>query len=271
MQGLHNFIPTNRKVDYINALLKVGFDTIDFGSFVSPKAIPQMADTKEVVIELDLRDTKSKLLAIVANERGAKDAVDFDEITYLGFPFSLSPTFQLRNTRATQTEALDRVARIQELCVSHKKQLVVYLSMAFGNPYGDVWNTEAIEPWVDQFNQLGIKILALADTVGVAEPSSIQTLFSELIPTYQHIEFGAHFHTRPDDWKEKISTAYEAGCQRFDSTIQGIGGCPMAEDELVGNMATENLLSYVVDHGEQLNLNTEALKRAQEMASELFM
>lgn len=271
MQGLHDFIPTNKKVEYINALLQVGFDTIDFGSFVSPKAIPQLADTKDVMEQLDLSYTDSKLLAIIANERGANDAIAFEQIQYLGFPFSISPTFQKRNTNASQAEAFDRIQAIQELCVNHNKEMVVYLSMAFGNPYGDPWTLDEIGPWVEQFEQIGISTLALADTVGVAEPDSIDYLFSNFIPYYPELEFGAHFHSRPDQWKEKIQTAFDAGCTRFDSTIHGIGGCPMADDKLVGNIATENLLHFAQENEIELQLNSLALEVVQNLATHLFL
>lgn len=270
MQGLHDFIPTEQKIEYINLLLKCGFDTIDFGSFVSPKAIPQMADTADVLKGLDLSDTTSKLLTIIANERGANDACQFDEIHYLGFPFSVSETFQQRNTNASQDEAVERIKHIQDLAIQKNKELVVYLSMGFGNPYGDEWNVEIVEKWVDCFAEIEIPILALADTVGVADPESIYNLYRSLIPKYKKIEFGAHFHSRPDNWEEKIDAAVRGGCGRFDSSIKGIGGCPMAKDELVGNIATEQLLIYMgekeldFDHIQQ-DVLLEAIRKAEKM------
>ncbi|NCD72296.1 hydroxymethylglutaryl-CoA lyase [Mucilaginibacter agri] len=254
IQGIKHFIPTEAKVQYINQLLTAGFDTIDFGSFVSPKMVPQMADTAEVLRMLDLSSTKSKLLAIVANERGALDACSFEEIACLGYPFSISEAFQLRNTGSTIAESLDRVKVIQELCAKHNKQLVIYISMGFGNPYGEEWNSEIALKWVDVLNQLGIKTFSLADTVGVANPQSISYLFGNLIPTYPHLEFGAHLHTTPNTWKEKLEAAWLAGCRRFDGAIMGYGGCPMASDQLVGNMATENLVEFVRD--KKINVGT---------------
>lgn len=246
IQGLHHFIPTEKKIAYINQLLASNlFDTIDFGSFVSPKAIPQMADTKGVLSGGNLFETKTKLLAIIANERGAQEASAYEQITYLGYPFSVSETFQLRNTNATIEESLERVKAIQEICEKTKKQLVLYISMGFGNPYGDVWNAEIVLEWVEKLKQLGIKIFSLSDTVGVANPESIRYLFENLIPQHPDLEFGAHLHTTRDTWKEKIESAYNAGCRRFDGAILGYGGCPMAADELVGNMPTENLLSFI--------------------------
>lgn len=222
MQGIKTFIPTTTKAAYINQLLKVGFDTIDFGSFVSPKAIPQMRDTAEVLERLDLDQTTSKLLAIVANSRGAIDAAQFEKISYLGYPFSISETFQLRNTNATIAESLDRVKAVQDICLQSNKQMVVYISMGFGNPYGDPWTVETVQRWVDELYSLGITILQLSDTIGVARPDSIEYLFSHLIPAYPEIEFGAHFHTTPQKWKEKVETAYQNGCNRFDGAIRGL-------------------------------------------------
>ncbi len=245
IQGLHQFIPTEKKINYINLLLESNlFDTIDFGSFVSPKAIPQMADTAEVVRGLDLSKSNANLLAIIANERGATDASQFEQISYLGYPFSISETFQLRNTNATIAESLERVKAIQEISEKFDKQLVIYISMGFGNPYGDEWNAEIAIKWVDELQKLGIKIFSLSDTVGVATPESITYLFENLIPKYPNLEFGAHLHTTPDTWQEKVEAAYKTGCRRFDGAILGYGGCPMAADELVGNMPMENLLTY---------------------------
>ena len=246
IQGLHHFIPTEKKIAYINQLLASSlFDTIDFGSFVSPKAIPQMADTKGILYGGYLFESKTKLLAIIANERGALEASAYDRIAYLGYPFSVSETFQLRNTNATIAESLERVKAIQEICAKTNKELVLYISMGFGNPYGDVWNAEIVLEWVEKLKQLGIKIFSLSDTVGVATPESIRYLFENLISKHPDLEFGAHLHTTPDTWKEKIESAYKAGCRRFDGAILGYGGCPMAADELVGNMPTENLLSFI--------------------------
>lgn len=245
MQGIHEFIPTEKKAAYINSLLKVGFDTIDFGSFVSPKAIPQLRDTAQVLEQLDLSNTKTKLLAIIANVRGAQDAVEFEEISYLGFPFSISETFQQRNTNSSIAESLKRVEEIQDLCSRNKKELVVYISMAFGNPYGDEWSSDIAINWTKRLAQLGIKIIALADTTGVSNPENITYLFSKLVPEFPAIEIGAHLHTTPDTWEEKVHAAYTNGCRRFDSAIKGFGGCPMAADKLTGNMPTEQLLSYL--------------------------
>jgi len=271
MQGLHYNISTTDKVQYINALLKVGFNTIDFGSFVSPKAIPQMADTKNVVDQLELTESGTQLLAIVANLRGAKDACDFEQIKYLGFPFSVSETFQQRNTNASQAQAMDRVKEIQELCDTHGKELVVYLSMGFGNPYNDPWDVESVESWVQKLYNIGVRIMPLADTIGVATPETIYYLFSNLIPDYDDVEFGAHFHSRPDEWKEKIEAALDGGCLRFDSTLKGIGGCPMAKDELVGNIDTLNVLDYCYEQGEEVTINQSALNTALEIANRVFL
>ena len=245
MQGRHDFIPTAEKIAYQQRLLTCGFDTLDFGSFVSPKAIPQMRDTAAVLAGLDLGVTETKLLAIVANQRGAKDALSHPEIDYLGYPFSISETFQLRNTNATLEESLDRVKQIQEMTLAAGKEMVLYISMGFGNPYGDPWNVEVVEAWVSRLSNLDIKIFQLSDTVGVGSPASITYLFSNLIPRYPSLEIGAHLHTTPTTWLEKVSAAAAAGCVRFDGAIRGFGGCPMAKDDLTGNMATENLLGYL--------------------------
>lgn len=270
MQGIHDFIPTEKKAAYINSLLKVGFDTIDFGSFVSPKAIPQMRDTAEVLNQLDLSSTRSKLLAIIANVRGAQDAVAFDEITYLGFPFSISETFQQRNTNSSILESLKRVEEIQQLCVQHSKQLVVYISMAFGNPYDDEWSSDIVIKWTRELGAMGIRIIALADTIGVSDPGNISYLFSNIIPELPGIEIGAHLHTTPHTWEEKVKAAYDNGCRRFDSAIKGYGGCPMAKDELVGNMATENLLSWFKNNGVSTGIDELAFDRSMELASGTF-
>lgn len=271
MQGFVHFIPTKTKIAYINQLLKVGFDTIDFGSFVSPKAIPQMQDTAEVLNSLDLSTSTSKLLAIIANSRGAQQAVQLEQIAYLGFPFSVSETFQQRNTNSTISDSLDSVKQIQELCETHNKKLVLYLSMAFGNPYGDVWNVEIVEHWTAEMDKLGVKIISLSDTIGVADPGSISYLFNGLIPAFPHIEFGAHLHTQPHNWKEKIHAAYGNGCRRFDGAIKGFGGCPMAADELTGNMPTENIISYLNEHGESPNIDMSAFNLSVNRAVEVFV
>jgi len=270
MQGLHQFVPTDLKVRYINALLKVGFDTIDFGSFVSSKAIPQMADTADVMKQLDLSNTKSKLLAIVANKRGAIDAVQFDEIAYLGYPFSVSETFQLRNTNATIEESLGRVAEIQDLCMASQRKLVVYLSMGFGNPYGDPWNVDIVQHWVNHLAEMDVRIMALSDTIGVSNPENIKYLFSNLIPPYPDVEFGAHLHTQPHNWREKMEAAYNSGCRRFDAAMKGYGGCPMAKDELTGNMPTENMISYFDEVNAETGLNREAFQSAMAIVPEIF-
>ncbi|MBK7871357.1 MAG: hydroxymethylglutaryl-CoA lyase [Saprospiraceae bacterium] len=270
MQGLKDFIPTETKATYINQLLKVGFDTIDFGSFVSPKAIPQMRDTAEVLNLLGLSATTSKLLAIVANQRGAEDAAQFEEIAYLGYPFSISETFQLRNTNATIEESLERVEEIQHICNRTGKSLVLYISMGFGNPYGDPWNVDIVQKWVNRLAEMGISIFQLSDTIGVARPESIGYLFSNLIPAYPKLEIGAHFHTTPQSWKEKIVTAYENGCRRFDGAIKGFGGCPMAKDDLTGNMPTENMVYYFNEIQEETCLNLEEFSKSVQMAAQVF-
>lgn len=270
MQGIEQFIPTQKKADYINSLLKVGFDTIDFGSFVSPKAIPQLRDTAEVLGKLDLGNTRSKLLAIIANVRGAQDAVAFNEIHYLGFPFSVSETFQQRNTNSSIEESLKRVEEIQNLCVKNRKELVVYISMAFGNPYGDLWSSDIVIKWTKKLTSMGVKIIALSDTIGVSTSSTISYLFSNIIPEFAGVEIGAHLHTRPDAWEEKVRAAYDNGCRRFDSALKGLGGCPMAEDELVGNMPTENLVSYFNSRKVNLDINASAFNEAMIFAGRTF-
>jgi hydroxymethylglutaryl-CoA lyase len=270
MQGVHDFIPTDKKAAYINSILKAGFDTVDFGSFVSPKAIPQMRDTALVLEQLDLENTKSKLLAIIANVRGAQDAVEFEEISYLGFPFSISETFQQRNTNSSIAESLLRVEEINDLCIRNKKQLVVYVSMAFGNPYGDEWSGDIAVKWTRQLAQMGIKIIALSDTIGVSNPSSITSLFSKLVPEFPGVEIGAHLHTTPDAWEEKVHAAYAAGCRRFDSAIKGYGGCPMATDKLTGNMPTENLLSYFKKNDIATGIDDSAFAEAMNLAVSTF-
>lgn len=270
MQGLHKFIPTDVKISYINQLLQVGFDTIDFGSFVSPKAIPQLSDTAEVLANLDLDSTTSKLLAIIANVRGAEDAAQHKQIDYLGFPLSVSETFQQRNTNKSIAEAMEQLAHIQDICHKHDKTLVTYISMGFGNPYNDPWDTETVLHFVSELDKLQVKIISLSDTIGVSNPENIDYLFSSLIPEFEHIEFGAHLHTTPTTWKEKAEAAYTAGCRRFDGAIRGFGGCPMAKDELVGNMATENLVAYFNTIGVNLNLNNAALQAAIAQSDAVF-
>lgn len=270
MQGWKYFIPTQTKVNYLNQLLKVGFDVLDFGSFVSAKAIPQLADTKDVIPQLQL-DGKTKLLAIIANTRGAEDAVVYDEIHYLGFPFSISETFQKRNTNKTIAESLAQVEEIQQLCVKHGKELVVYISMGFGNPYGDEYSAEVAIKWVGELAAMGIKTIAMSDTVGVAKPDNIEYIFKTLVPEFKDVHIGAHFHSTTDKWQEKIQTAYDNGCVRFDSAMKGIGGCPMAEDELVGNIATENIVQWAAGKDIKLNLNAEAFNEAWRMAAEIFV
>jgi hydroxymethylglutaryl-CoA lyase len=269
MQGIHAFIPTRIKTDYINMLLKSGFDTLDFGSFVSPKAIPQLVDTPEVLAGLHL-DGQTKLLAIVANLRGAETAVQYPEIAFIGFPFSISETFQLRNTNTTIAASFEQVKQMQELCVRMNKKLVVYISMGFGNPYGDEWNTEIVEYWVGEMNKMGIDVLSLSDTIGAADPESIQYLFRNLIPSFPQIEFGAHFHTLPWTWEEKVAAAYESGCRRFDGAIKGFGGCPMASDKLTGNMPTENLLSFLQSKNIQTGINMDVFNQCMIEADSIF-
>ncbi len=271
MQGWELFIPTAEKIQYLNALLKVGFDVLDFGSFVSAKAIPQLADTKLVIPGLDMGDTHTKLLAIIANTRGAEDAVQYDEITYLGFPFSISETFQLRNTNKTIAQSLVQVEEIQNLCAAKNKELVIYISMGFGNPYGDAYTADVAINWVRRLTQLGIRTIAMSDTVGVAEPHNITRIFDQLLPEFKNVNIGAHFHSTPDKWEEKIHAAYNAGCMRFDSAMKGIGGCPMAEDELVGNIATENLVGWCDLNNIPLQLNRHAFATAWQMAGRIFV
>jgi hydroxymethylglutaryl-CoA lyase len=270
MQGIKPFIPTSRKIAYIQSLLRVGFDTIDFGSFVSPTAIPQMKDTEEVLSALDLSNTESKLLAIIANIQGAITASQYKSIQYLGFPFSISENFQMRNTHKTIAESLVTLQEILEIAKKADKEVVVYLSMGFGNPYGDPWNIQIVGEWVEKLSKMGVKILSLSDTVGSSTPDVIQYLFSHLIPKYPNIEFGAHLHTTPDKWFEKIDAAYNAGCRRFDGVIQGFGGCPMATDVLTGNMPTEKLLSYFNSKKENTNLSAMSFESAYNEVSKLF-
>lgn len=270
MQGWKRFIPTEKKVEYINSLLQVGFDTIDFGSFVSPKAIPQMADTADVISRLNTGNSQTRLLAIVANLRGAEDAVLHDAIHFLGFPFSVSPTFQQRNTNATIEESLGRVEDMQNLCIKTGKQLVVYISMGFGNPYGDAWDEEIVFEWVNRLVAMDIGIISLADTVGLASAAQVYDMTSYLVDSLPGVEIGVHLHSTPANWKEKLEAAVRAGCNRFDGALKGIGGCPMADDELVGNMNSEWMIDYF-EHKQLLNtLNKEALARSLQLAGEIF-
>ena len=271
MQGWPHFIPTQKKISYINSLLKVGFDTIDFGSFVSAKAIPQMADTKEVIKNLNIENSRSKLLAIIANVRGAEDAVVYDEISYLGFPFSISPTFQMRNTNSTINESLERVEEIQNLCVKNQKQLVIYLSMGFGNPYADEYNEDILLQWAAEIAEREIKIISLADTVGMASPEQISFALNTLIPMYRDVEFGVHLHSSPVNKNAKLDAALNAGCKRFDGALKGIGGCPMAQDDLVGNMPTEFMISYFEEKNLINGFNKEALAKSLKQAAEIFI
>ena len=270
MQGIKHFIPTERKVDYIQSLLRVGFDTIDFGSFVSPKAIPQMVDTAEVLARLDLSQTNSKLLAIIANTQGAKLACEHREIQYLGFPFSISENFQMRNTHKTIAESLITLQEILECADNANKEVVTYISMGFGNPYGDPWNVEIVGEWTEKLAAMGVKILSLSDTIGSSTPEVIDYLFANLIPKYPKVEFGAHLHTTPDKWFEKVDAAYNAGCRRFDGAIQGFGGCPMAKDDLTGNMPTEKMLSYFTTIKADTTTSPMSFESAYNVASRLF-
>ncbi len=271
MQGWKNFIPTEQKIEYINSLLKVGFDTIDFGSFVSPKAIPQMSDTKEVLKGLKLEAQSSKLLAIIANVRGAEEASVFDEITYLGFPFSVSETFQQRNTNSSVQESIKRVEDIQNICIKAGKHLVIYISMGFGNPYNDPYSPEIVFDWVNKIVMFGVKTISLADTVGIAKPEQVYSMTKYLIDLLPEIETGVHLHSRPDNWKEKLDAAVNAGCKRFDGTLKGIGGCPMANDELVGNMNTEWMTEYFEKHNLMTGLNKEELTQSLRVAQAIFV
>ena len=270
MQGIKDWIPTSLKAQYIQALLRCGFDTIDFGSFVSPKAIPQMKDTAELLSMLDLSKTESKLLSIVANVRGAQDAVKHEEIQYLGYPFSISENFQMRNTHKTIAESIAALDEILNIADKSKKEVVAYLSMGFGNPYGDPWNVDIVSEWTEKLSKMGVKILSLSDTIASSTPEVIAYLFSNLIPAYSAIEFGAHLHTTPDKWHEKVNAAFKAGCNRFDGAIKGYGGCPMAKDELTGNMPTEKLLSYFTEQKAFTNIKPMSFESAYNKALEVF-
>ena len=271
MQGWAHFIPTEKKIAYLNQLLKVGFNTLDCGSFVSPKAIPQMADTADVLRKLKTGSSATKLLAIIANERGAADAVLHDNISYLGFPFSVSETFQKRNTNATIEQSLERVEEIQNLCIKNKKELVVYISMGFGNPYGDIYNEEIVFSWVDKLVAMDINIISLADTVGLATPAQVLSVTKTLVDKLPGTQVGVHLHSTLNNWKAKTDAAFGAGCIRFDGALKGIGGCPMADDVLVGNMDTELMIPYFQEKGLLNNINQEELDKASRMAAEIFM
>lgn len=270
LQGIKTWVPTDQKIHYYQSLLQVGFDTLDVGSFVSPKAIPQMKDTQAVIKGLDLSKTNTQLLTIVANLRGAQAACKCEEVTYLGFPFSISENFQMRNTHKTIAESVEVLQQIIKEAHSHQKQVVVYLSMGFGNPYGDPWSTEIVANWTDLLSKMGIQIISLSDTIGSATPKAIQYLFSHLIPQYPFIEFGAHFHTHPNHWLEKVTAAYNSGCRRFDGAIQGFGGCPMAKDDLTGNMPTEKLLSYCTSNNISHTINPLHFEAAYNKATDIF-
>lgn len=270
MQGIHDFIPTQTKIDYLNLLLEVGFDTLDFGSFVSPKAIPQMQDTAKVIENLNISTTKTKLLAIIANQKGAEQAVSFEQIDYLGYPLSISETFQLRNTNKTIAESLILTEELQNLCKKNKKQLVIYISMGFGNPYNDIYNPEIVEEMTEKLAKMEIKTIALSDTIGVSSPENIVPLFKNLIPTFPQIDFGAHLHSTSSTLIEKIEAAYQAGCRRFDGAILGFGGCPMAKDELTGNTATEIMCRFFERQGEILPFQTEKMEESIQKATEIF-
>lgn len=273
MQGIHEFIPTEIKAEYINSLLKIGFYTLDFGSFVSPKSIPQMRDTADVLKRLDLDGTDTKLLAIIANFRGAKDACQFSEIKYLGFPFSISESFQMLNINASVKESLGRIEEINvvhKLCDMYNKNLVIYLSMAFGNPYGDEWSIELLNDYIKKLKSMGIKYIALSDTVGFSTPKLIEKIFSLFLNEYPEIEFGAHFHSTANTWKEKVEAAYKSGCRRFDGALRGYGGCPLSAYHLVGNIATENIIFYFQDLGLNTGINFDALNYSMSLAQKVF-
>lgn len=272
MQGIKDLIPTDTKAAYINQLLKVGFDTVDFGSFVSPKAIPQMADTAEVLSKLDLSNTKSKLLSIVANPRGASNACAHEEIDYLGFPFSVSQTFQKRNTNSSIEDSLTTIEEIQELCTKSNKDLVIYLSMAFGNPYGDEWSPEIVTEWAHRvIEKTDVKVISLSDTIGISDDDSIRKLFTKVLSEVKDVEIGAHMHTTPTTWKEKVHAAYEAGCKRFDGALKGYGGCPMAKDELTGNMPTEMMVDYFSSNNIGLGLDSNEFAESLKLSNEVFI
>lgn len=269
MQGMLRFVETQQKIEYLNALLKVGFDVLDCGSFVSPKVIPQMKDTAEVLDNLNLEDTNTELLVIVANTKGADLAVPFNQVKFIGFPFSISETFQQRNTNSSIDDSFEQVKYMLDLCSKHNKELVVYISMAFGNPYNDFWDPAIVSHWTDRLYSCGVKIFSMSDTVGVATPEKIQGVFGNLSEDFSKAEFGAHFHTRPEAWEEKISAAYDMGCRRFDGALKGFGGCPMAKDELVGNMPTEKMIEFFTSR-EELKIDNQALSNAMQLANGIF-
>ena len=270
MQGIKKWIPSKDKLSYIQSVLSVGFDIVDFGSFVSPRSIPQMKDTQFIIENIDLSLTSSKLLAIVANERGALDACKYPSISFLGYPFSISETFQMRNTNKSISESILELKKIKSLCMKNHKELVIYLSMGFGNPYGEPWNYEIVEKWIDILHQIEIKVISISDTTGQAKTNDIKKIYSSLIPKYNNIEFGAHFHTLPNHWFNKINSAYESGCKRFDGAILGFGGCPMAKDELTGNIPTEKLLSYFNTIGQKINIDPLNFETCYNHALKLF-
>ncbi len=271
MQGIKTWIPTNEKINYVQSLLRVGFDVLDVGSFVSPRSIPQMKDSREVLESLDLKSTNSKLLYIVANLRGANEACQYSQIDFLGFPFSISENFQMRNTNKTINDSIDVLKGIISISEKNNKKVVVYLSMGFGNPYGDEWDYEVLEKWISIINSLGVKTISISDTIGVSTPTKIDKIFKNSIKHFPRIEFGAHFHTKPSNWFEKIDSAYKAGCRRFDTAIQGFGGCPMAGDELTGNFPTEKLISYFNYKKVKLNINSLNFESAYNFASKIFI
>jgi hydroxymethylglutaryl-CoA lyase len=270
MQGIKQWIPSEIKLDYLQSVLSVGFDVVDFGSFVSKRAIPQMSDSAYIIDQLDLSNTTSKLLAIVANERGAFEACSHSSLSYLGFPFSISEIFQMRNTNKSISESFEELKKIKTISEKYSKNLVVYLSMGFGNPYGEPWNYEIVEKWIDKLSDLKIQVISLSDTIGTAVPDDIFNIFSNIVPRYTQVEFGAHFHTRPDDWFKKIDSAYRAGCKRFDGAIQGFGGCPMAKDELTGNLPTEKLISYFNTLNKKTSINSLNFESCYNHALRLF-
>ena len=270
MQGITKFIPTEKKIEYINSLLKVGFDTIDFGSFVSPRAIPQLKDTAEVLKGLDMQHTRSKLLAIVANTIGGEIASQYDEITYLGFPFSISPSFLRKNINSTIAKSIVTVNKLLNICEKNHKILVVYISMAFGNPYGDKWNTEIVAEWIDILSKLGVKIIALSDTTGDSIPENIYSIFADVVPNYPQVEFGFHLHTTESTWYEKVDAAFKAGCRRFDTVLNGMGGCPMSGKEMIANLRTANLIKYLEENKREHNLDLDAFHEAYVTAMKTF-
>lgn len=270
MQGLKDFIPTGDKIRYLNELLRTGYDVLDFGSFVNPKVIPQLADTDEVIQNLDLSGVNTKLLAIIGNLKGAERAEAYSQIDILGFPFSISPTFLRRNINSDMAETVTRIGEVKEVCDRSGKELVIYISMAFGNPYDDPWNTEVVGEWVEKLAWIGIRNISLADTIGIANPENINYLFSFVIPTFPDVNFGAHLHTTPTNWRQNVDAAYKAGCRRFDAAIKGLGGCPMAKDDLTGNLATENLMAYLKENGAETGVDEARFAQNLLLASEVF-